>query len=40
MSAINAGLENSTGERVVVMDADMQDPHLLLKNVQEIVRRF
>ncbi|MEK7100451.1 MAG: glycosyltransferase family 2 protein [Patescibacteria group bacterium] len=33
MSAINAGLENSTGERVVVMDADMQDPPFVIEKM-------
>lgn len=33
MSAINAGLEHSTGERVVVMDADMQDPPFVIEKM-------
>lgn len=33
MSAINAGLEHCGGERVVVMDADMQDPPFVIEKM-------
>lgn len=33
MSAINAGLEHCKGERVVVMDADMQDPPFVIEKM-------
>jgi dolichol-phosphate mannosyltransferase len=33
MSAINAGLEHCSGERVVVMDADMQDPPFVIEKM-------
>ncbi len=33
MSAINAGLGHSSGERVVVMDADMQDPPFVIEKM-------
>ena len=37
-AAILAGLENATGEYVVMMDADMQDPPALLKEMYDIVK--
>ena len=33
MSAINAGLEHCSGKRVVVMDADMQDPPFVIEKM-------
>ena len=36
-SAIYAGLENSTGDYVVMMDADLQDPPSLLKEMYKAV---
>ena len=36
-SAIYAGLENSTGDYVVIMDADLQDPPSLLKEMYKAV---
>lgn len=33
MSAINAGLEHSLGEKVVVMDADLQDPPFVIEKM-------
>lgn len=33
MAAINAGLENSRGKKVVVMDADMQDPPKVIEKM-------
>jgi len=33
MAAINAGLEHAKGERVVVMDADMQDPPFVIEKM-------
>lgn len=37
-SAMYAGLENSTGDYVVVMDADMQDPPELLSEMYRTVK--
>ena len=37
-AAILAGLENFTGDFVAIMDADMQDPPSLLKEMYEIVK--
>jgi len=37
-AAIYAGLKESKGNHVVIMDADMQDPPSLLKEMYEIVR--
>ncbi len=36
-AAIYAGLENATGENVVIMDADLQDPPALLPEMYHIV---
>ncbi len=38
-AAIFAGLENTTGDYVVMMDADMQDPPFLLKEMYETVKK-
>ncbi|MFU0827477.1 MAG: Bactoprenol glucosyl transferase-like protein from prophage CPS-53 [Lachnoclostridium sp.] len=38
-AAIFAGLENSTGEFVAVMDADLQDPPALLKEMYECLKK-
>jgi len=37
-AAILAGLDNATGEYVVIMDADMQDPPALLRKMYNIVK--
>ena len=37
-AAILAGLDNATGEYVVMMDADMQDPPALLREMYDIVK--
>lgn len=37
-AAILAGLDNTTGDYVVMMDADMQDPPHLLKEMYDIVK--
>lgn len=37
-AAILAGLDNATGEYVVMMDADMQDPPALLRKMYDIVK--
>ncbi len=37
-AAMLAGLENNTGDYIVIMDADMQDPPALLKEMYETVK--
>lgn len=36
-SAIYAGLKNSTGDYVAIMDADLQDPPILIKDMYQII---